>query len=81
MNFIAMRFILRSILQVVVVCIVSLIVSFFAKKALEVDIPCANTLVYNKTDSCGIINGSDFSITGRYTGLSGQTFKDNLYRK
>ncbi|XP_074655836.1 solute carrier family 12 member 9-like isoform X2 [Tubulanus polymorphus] len=60
------------ILFVVVVCFMSVIISFLAKKGpLCVDIPTTNHIIYNST-----IN---YTICENYTGLSLKTFEGNLW--
>ncbi|XP_064598859.1 solute carrier family 12 member 9-like isoform X1 [Liolophura sinensis] len=59
------------ILLVVVICVIGVIVSFFAqKKNLPIDIPGNNPVVYP--------NGTEDTKTGLYTGLNSTTFSDNL---
>lgn len=51
------------------------IITIFNGKYLQVPIPKTNMLVYNSTTVLGPF------INGTYTGLSGSTFKENLFCK
>lgn len=56
------------------ICVLGVIVSFFAqKKNLPIDIPGNNPVVYP--------NGTEDTKTGLYTGLNSTTFAQNLMRK
>ena len=71
-------FLVIDYFQVTIICQLSVIVSIFAQPhEIEVGIPKENHLNRhhdkNETDNS--------TIKFKYTGLSAQTFRDNLYRK
>lgn len=59
------------VLLIVFFCTLTVIISFFVKHPLPVEIPHRNTLVYPSTNIS--------TKTGNYTGLSATTFQKNLY--
>ena len=64
---------LSRLLQVVVVCTLSVFISVFVKNnTVQISIPTSNGYVYsNATDNT--------TKYGNYTGLRAHTFKQNLY--
>ncbi|KAK9505345.1 hypothetical protein O3M35_009426 [Rhynocoris fuscipes] len=61
-----------SVMIFIIVCIslASVVISFFVVDPMQVPIPEANQLVQNDT----------YLVNGTYTGLSWETFRDNLYQ-
>ena len=67
-------------LQVTVICLLSVVVSIFAQNhVIQVGIPKENHLPipHGKNET----PPGNFTFKFNYTGLSAQTFRDNLYRK